>query len=205
MGMDRLTYETLERLAEFFDSRKVGHIGNSGYRKTSDMAVLLKVVSCLINGGIIDPGRTIFLDLGSGDGRVNIFMAYLCRWSLGFEIEDFIYDEYLELRDQVSSLLRAERLMALPDNLRVWCGNSLDEKSHRKMEKETGVTLSDVDIFYTYITLHDLFADFLRETARRGSYYMVYGFSGILPRYEGFELIDPDVAGQKIVALYRKA
>ncbi|SFM72798.1 hypothetical protein [Thermodesulforhabdus norvegica] len=202
--MDRLTCKTLQRLAEFLDARKVGHVGNSGYRKTSDMAVLLKILERLIDKGIVVPKKTVFLDMGSGDGRVNIFMAYVCRWSLGFEIEDFIYDEYLDLKGEIASFLKMKGLKPLPDTLKVWCGDSLDERSHRKMSEETGVTLADVDIFYTYITMHDLFADFLREKARSGAYYMVYGFNGILPRYRGFELVDPDVAGQKIVTLYRK-
>ncbi|HYR02842.1 MAG TPA: hypothetical protein VES58_05815, partial [Syntrophobacteria bacterium] len=63
---------------------------------------------------------------------------------------------------------------------------------------------SDMDLFYTYITLHDLFADKISREAKKGALYMIYGFSLILPRYDGLELLVPDLGGQGIVALYGK-
>ena len=56
----------------------------------------------------------------------------------------------------------------------------------------------------TYITLHDLFAAKIAEKAKPKALYLVYGFSKILPRYQGLELFIPDVAAQGIVTLYGK-
>lgn len=203
--MDTRTRDTMAWIARFFDSRKAGCAGNSGYRKTSDLSILLKIVGNLVERKIIMPMKSIFMDLGSGDGRVNMMMAYVCRWSLGFELEEFIYDEYILKRREVDEALCKDNLLLLPNTIHIWCGNSLDDGSYGLMHIETGLTIKDVDIFYTYITLHDTFAEFLDKRARRGAYYIVYGVHRILPKYNGFTLVDPDVAGQRVVALYKKS
>jgi hypothetical protein len=44
----------------------------------------------------------------------------------------------------------------------------------------------------------------IASSAKKGAHYLVYGFSRVLPRYEGLEVVIPDVASQSIAALYRK-
>jgi len=195
-------WETVSVLARYFDGMKCGHVGSDGYRKTSDMRVLLDVVRDLLNCGVIDPDKTVFLDLGSGDGRVCMLMSYFCKWSIGVELEDFIYEEYFQRRREVDLLL-SQGLLPLGNNLCILNGDALNDDTHRQVESITGISLRDVDIFYTYITLHDVYADMLQKKANPGSFYMVYGFSAILPRYDGFTLLNPDVGGHRLVALYR--
>ncbi len=202
--MDELTVKTIEAIITFFDANQKGHIGNSGYRKTSSLSVLFRAVKKLMAQNIIQYKKTVFLDLGCGDGRVCMLMSYICKQSIGIELEDFIYDEYREVRNQVENILKLNRLLPFPDNMLVINGDSLSAETHKFIKQKVDIELKDVDIFYTYITLHDAFASMLKEKARKGSYYMVYGFSGVLPRYDSFELVDPDVANEKLIALYRK-
>ena len=202
--MKDLRLKTAKTIASYFDKRKKGHVGNSGYRKTSDLGILFDVVNELVSRRIVVPDSTIFLDLGCGDGRVCMLMSYFCRWAIGIEVEEFIYDEYLYSKKQIEHFLRQNNLLPLPSGLCVLLGDSLSESIHRTIEEKTGITIRDVDIFYTYITLHDVYAEMLRDKAKIGSYYMVYGFSGIIPSYDGFSLLDPDVSGKKTVALYCK-
>ncbi len=202
--MDDLTIKTIEAIISFFDANKKGHIGSSGYRKTSSLDVVFKAVKELMAQNIIRNKETIFLDLGCGDGRVCMLMSYICKWSIGIELEDFIYDEYKEARNQIENILRSQKLLPIPENIFVVNGDSLSMETYKVIKQKINVELENVDLFYTYITLHDAFANMLKERARKGSYYMVYGFSGILPQYDGFELINPDIANEKLIALYRK-
>ncbi len=201
---DERREKTLYAVADFFDCLRVGYAGNSGYRKTTDLSVFLTVARSLIARGLINPDETVFLDLGSGDGRVSMLMGYLCRYSIGIEVEDFIYDDYLARRRELEWYLSSHGLLPISPRVIVVRGDSLDEETYEHIEKETGISFRDVHLFYTYITLHDVFARLVEEKAREGALYMVYGFSGILPRYEGLELLDADVANQHIVSLYRK-
>lgn len=198
------TEKTLQFIAQFFDSIKIGYTGHSGYRKTTDLYVLFKACRELLDRKLLLPDKTVFLDLGCGDGRVNLFMSYLVRYSIGIELEDFIYDEYFIRRAELEKCLEYNGLNPLPQNILILQGNSLSDKTHQELFNQTGLTLEDVDIFYTYITLHDAFAELISRKGRSGALYMVYGFNSVLPRYEGFSLLSPDLGHQGLIALYKK-
>ncbi|MEE8620784.1 MAG: hypothetical protein V3T37_01900, partial [Syntrophobacteria bacterium] len=82
--------------------------------------------------------------------------------------------------------------------------NSLETATYDLIESSIGVRFERIDLFYTYITLHDLFAAKIAEEGRQKALYLVYGFNRILPRYQGLEILIPDVASQGIVSLYSK-
>ncbi|MEJ5299731.1 MAG: hypothetical protein WHS38_01950 [Thermodesulforhabdaceae bacterium] len=198
------TERTLRAVAEFFNNIKIGYTGHSGYRKTTDLYVLLNACQDLIKQGILTPQKTVFLDLGCGDGRVNLFMSYLTRWSIGIELEDFIYDEYPLRKKELEHYLKDRNCLPLPPNIFILNGDSLNRETYDRLFKYTSTSLKDIDIFYTYITLHDVFAEFIAKEAKPTAFYMVYGFNAILPRYEGLTLVSPNVGGQGLIALYRK-
>jgi hypothetical protein len=50
-----------------------------------------------------------------------------------------------------------------------------------------------------------MFAAKIAAEAKAKALYLVYGFSKILPSYQGLELLIPDLASQGIVALYGKS
>jgi hypothetical protein len=158
----------------------------------------------MTNSGIIRPQSTVFTDLGCGDGRVNLLMSYFVRLSIGLEIDSEILSEYGPRKNELISLLRSEGAVLPPENIFLIQGNSLDDRSFDEIRSRTGVDFGDVDLFYTYITLHDLFAEKIAERGRPGVHYLVYGFSRVLPAYESLELVNPDVGAQAIAALFRK-
>ncbi len=195
---------TLELTANYFDGRKVGCFGNTGYRKTTDLSKFCACIEDLVNSGTIRPRSTVFTDLGCGDGRVNLLMSYLVRLSIGIEIDPEILCEYAQRRNELICLLKSEEAILPPENICLVNGNSLDDTTFDEVESRTGVDFGGVDLFYTYITLHDVFAEKIAERGRPGVYYLVYGFSRVLPRYESLELVNPDVGGRAIAALFRK-
>ena len=87
--------KTMKLAADYFDGRKVGCFGNTGYRKTTDLSKLSACIDDLAASGIINPGSTVFADLGCGDGKVNLLMSYFVRVSIGIEIDSEFFQNTL--------------------------------------------------------------------------------------------------------------
>jgi SAM-dependent methyltransferase len=197
-------HRTLKLTVDYFDGRKVGCFGNAGYRKTTDLSKFRACIEDLTGSGIIRPRSAVFADLGCGDGRVNLLMSYFVRLSIGIEIDSEILSEYGPRKNELFSILKSEGAVLPPENIFLFQGSSLDDKIFDEIRSRTGVDFGDVDLFYTYITLHDVFAEKIAERGRPGAYYLVYGFSRVLPGYESLELVNPDVGARAIAALFRK-
>lgn len=203
--MDQLLLRrTISCIADYYNGCKVGYVGHEGYRKSTDLEKLARCIDELVALGLIDPHRTIFLDLGCADGRVNLLMGYFVKRSVGIEIDPEILAEFNQRKAELTQRLQNQNLIQSPDNINLFMGNSLEAATYEQIENSTGIRFEDIDLFYTYITLHDLFADKIAKDAKDKALYLVYGFSKVLPHYQGLELLIPDVASQGIVALYGK-
>ena len=196
--------QTLDLIAEYYDGCKVGYEGHQGYRKSTDLLKFGKCIDEMVSLGYVNPERTFFLDLGCGDGRVNVLVSYFVKASIGIEIDSDILAEYGQRKKDIDLRLQRENLVIPPNNLALFHGNSLEDATYVKIFTSTGVRFEDVDLFYTYITLHDLFAEKIARDGKKGALYLVYGFSKVLPRYQGLEVLVQDLASQGIVAVYRK-
>lgn len=196
--------QTLAAAARFYDARKKGNVGPLGFRRSTDLIRLLACLDPLVKAGILRPGHSTFLDLGAADGRVNVFMSYLTRVSVGVELDEWTLDEYAPLRAALEAALGMADLLAPPHNVYLLQGDSTDEEVHQQIARTTGVDFQDVDLFYTYLTMHEEFAALVAQKARRGSIFMVYGMDKILPRYPGLRLLDHLSPLNGILALYEK-
>jgi hypothetical protein len=196
--------KTVDFIARYYESCKVGYVGHEGYRKSTDLVKFGKCIDDLLALGYIEPQHTTFLDLGCADGRVNVLMSYFVKRSVGIEIDPEILAEFSPRKGELTHRLQSENLIQPPDNLSLFNDNSLEAATYEHIENTINVRFEEIDLFYTYITLHDLFGAKIAEEAKPKALYLVYGFSKILPRYQGLELLVPDVASQGIVALYRK-
>ena len=196
--------KTITLINNFYDSCKVGHEGSKGYRKSTDLVKLSGCIQELLSLGFIKLGRTIFADLGCADGRVNVIMSYVVRKSIGIEIDSEILSEFTPRKEALLVELRKKNLVLLPDNIALFQGDSLETSMYQRTRAVVGIRFSDIDLFYTYLTLHDLFAEKIAAEAKKGALYMVYGFNKILPHYQGLQLLIPDVASKGIAALYLK-
>jgi hypothetical protein len=196
--------KTVDFIARYYESCKVGYVGHEGYRKSTDLVKFGKCIDDLVALGYIEPQHTTFLDLGCADGRVNVLMSYFVKRSVGIEIDPEILAEFSPRKGDLTHRLQSENLIQPPDNLSLFNGNSLEATTYEHIENSINVRFEEIDLFYTYITLHDLFGAKIAKRAKPKALYLVYGFSKILPRYQGLELLVPDVASQGIVALYRK-
>ena len=200
---DRLG-RTLALIGSFYDACKVGYQGTEGYRKSTDLRKFAECIRELLAEGFIDPSRTVFTDLGCADGRVNVMMSYFVRTSIGIEIDPDILSEYEPHKKALRGQIEKASLEPPRDNIHLFQGSSLDDSLYRGVYEETGLRFADTDLFYTYITLHDVFAEKICRDARDGALYLVYGFHKVLPSYAGLEVLIPDVGGQQIAALFVK-
>jgi hypothetical protein len=131
-------------------------------------------------------------------------MSYFVKRSVGIEIDPEILAEFSPRKGKLTHRLQSENLIQPPDNISLFNGNSLEAATYEHIENTINVRFEEIDLFYTYITLHDLFGTKIAEKAKPRALYLVCGFSKILPRYQGLELLIPDVASQGILALYGK-
>ncbi|MCF8060873.1 MAG: hypothetical protein K9M82_00015 [Deltaproteobacteria bacterium] len=195
---------TLEAVARFCDERRVGDVGSLGFRRSSELARLLPCLEPLVYDGILIPGKTRFLDMGCADGRVNVFLSWLVRRSVGVEMDDWILDDHAELKRELEAELSRRGLPPIPGNIRLFEGDSTDDALHDKIESDTGLRFEDFDLFYTYLTMQEEFAALIARKARSGAVFAVYGLERIQPRLPGFDLLTPVRALNGILALYRK-
>ena len=203
MDNSRLS-KTVDLIARYYDGCKVGYVGHEGYRKSTDLVKFARCIDELVGLGLIDPNHALFLDLGCADGRVNVLMSYFVKLSVGIEIDPEILAEYNPRKEEVGHKLRKANLIQPMDNITLFRGNSLEAATYEQIESTINLRFEEIDIFYTYITLHDLFGAKIAAEAKPKALYLVYGFNKILPRYQGLELLIPDLASQGIVALYGK-
>ena len=203
MDNSRLS-KTVDLIARYYDGCKVGYVGHEGYRKSTDLVKFARCIDELVGLGLIDPNHALFLDLGCADGRVNVLMSYFVKLSVGIEIDPEILAEYNQRKEEVGDKLREANLIQPVDNITLFRGNSLEAATYEQIENTINLRFEEIDIFYTYITLHDLFGAKIAAEAKPKALYLVYGFNKILPRYQGLELLIPDLASQGIVALYGK-
>jgi len=131
-------------------------------------------------------------------------MSYFVKLSVGIEIDPEILAEYNPRIEELVHKLRRAKLIQPMGNITLFRGNSLGTATYEQIESTVNIRFEEIDIFYTYITLHDLFAAKIAAESKPKALYLVYGFNKILPRYQGLELLIPDLASQGIVALYGK-
>lgn len=193
--------KALFRTAQFYDERKVGEDGRFGFRRSSDLMLLYENLDKLIENKIIRPKKTVFLDLGCADGRVNVFFSYLTEASIGIEIDEWSLDEYSILLNQLTSILKKEGLPLPKNNIFLFHGDVFDPKVYEKIEGATGYRISDIDVFYTYLFMYKEFSEILRKKGKKGAFFIIYGMGDIIPRLEGLEYIDLSIKGLGIYRL----
>jgi hypothetical protein len=158
----------------------------------------------MIGQGLLVPGDALFLDMGCADGRVNVLLSYLSRKSVGIELDEWTLDEYRPLRNQLDAVLTEAQLPLPSENISLYHGDSTDEPLHDRIHHETGVRFDQVDLFYTYLTMQEEFAELIVRKAKTGAVFMVYGLEKIIPRFTGLRLLTPEKSLEGIVALYQK-
>lgn len=202
--MDEPLSRNLLEVAAFFDERQVGDVGPLGFRRSTHLKTLLSCIDQLTQKEIVRPGKSAFLDLGCADGRVNLLFSYLTNISVGVELDDWTLDEYEDLLPELKKTLKAAGAGLPRNNIFLFHGDATDPAVHRKIARETGFELSDFDLFYTYLIMHEEYAAMLSEHAKKGSIYMVYGLDNIMPQYSGFRLMKEISPMEGVLALYEK-
>jgi hypothetical protein len=203
-NVDKKTNQTIQTIARFYDEKKVGDIGPLGFRRSTDLTRLAGSIDHLINQGFLTLGKSLFLDMGCADGRVNVLFSYLAKRSVGIELDEWTLDEYASLKSELETLLKNNSLLLPPDNISLFQGNSMDEDLYETIHGRTGVKFEDFDLFYTYLTMQEEFAGLIARKAKKGAVFMVYGLDKVMPRLDGLTLITHDKPLEGIIALYQR-
>lgn len=202
--LEKTLDRTLIKVAEFYDRRKVGDVGHLGFRRSSDLFKVLSCLKTMIGQGLFVPADALFLDMGCADGRVNVLLSYLAKKSIGIELDEWTLDDYGPLREELDVLLTQGGLLLPCQNIFLYQGDSMDESLHDRIHHETGVRFDQFDLFYTYLTMQEEFAELIVRKAKAGAVFMVYGLEKIIPRFTGLRLLTPEKSLEGIVALYQK-
>jgi hypothetical protein len=202
--MKAILKQTLIKISDFYDYKKVGDIGPLGFRRSTDISRLLACLEKMTDLGILLPGKSLFLDMGCADGRVNVLLSYFLRKSIGVEIDEWTLDEYHPLALELDIILKKEALLPLPKNINLFCGDATDEDLYASIFNETDVKFEDFDLFYTYLIMYEEFAELIGRKAKKGAVFMIYGLESIMPRIDGFNLLTNEGPIEGILALYRK-
>jgi hypothetical protein len=201
---EKILDQTLLQVVEFYDRRKVGEVGHLGFRRSSDLHKVFCCLKTMIGQGLFVPADALFLDMGCADGRVNVLMSYLAKTSVGIELDEWTLDDYGPLRKELDALLTEKGLLLPPKDIFLYHGDSMDESLHDRVHHETGVSFDQFDLFYTYLTMQEEFAELIARKAKPGAFFMVYGLEKILPRFTGLRLLTSARPMEGIIALYQK-
>ena len=194
----------LLQVVEFYDRRKVGDVGHLGFRRSSDLSKVFSCLKTMIGQGLYVPGASQFFDMGCADGRVNVLLSYLAKTSVGIELDEWTLDDYGPLRQDLDVLLTERKLRLPQNNIFLYHGDSMDESLHDRIHRETGIPFNKFNVFYTYLTMMEEFAELIARKAESGALFMVYGLEKILPRFTGLRLLTPERPLEGIIALYQK-
>ena len=196
--------KALLKVASFYDEKKVGDLGPLGFRRSTDLRRLIQCIETIIEWDYVKFQDSLFLDMGCADGRVNVMLSYLVQKSVGIELDEWTLDEYGPLKGQLIKQLKEEKLTLPQGNIFLFHGDAMDERVINDVQQATGNPLEDFDLFYTYLTMQEEFADMIARRAKKGALFMVYGLESILPKYEGLRLLTPERPLEGILALYQK-
>jgi len=179
-------------------------VGALGFRRSSDLALLVGCLEGLLQEHLILPQKSRFLDLGCADGRVNMLFSYVVQTSVGVELDSWTLDEYAPLRAALEHELEKADLIPPPQNIHLFEGNSTDPLVHQEIAHHTGLVFEDFSLFYTYLIMHEEFAAMIAERAAKGALFLVYGLDRIMPRYEGLRLREDLSPLNGILGVYQK-
>ena len=193
---------TLAFVCDFCDRRKSGQAGPDGFRRSTDLGTLLPGVERLTGAGILSADRTNFLELGCADGRVNLFLGYLVKSSVGIELEDWILEEHERIRAELEAGLTQKDLLPLPGNVSLFLGDAAGDEVYERIRARTGLAFEDFDVFYTYLWMQTEYARMIAERAKPGAALLVYGPERFRPDLEGLRLVEELSSGN--LAVYRK-
>jgi hypothetical protein len=201
--LDETTKQALMKVAHFYDQRKVGDVGFLGFRRSTDLSKLASCLLTMIEQRLMVPHQSLFLDMGSADGRVNVLLSYLVKKSVGIEVDEWTLQEYALLRSDLEAELECSALPLPPDNIHLFHGDTMDLSVHEQVYDQAGVRFQEYGLFYTYLTMHVEFATLIAQRAKPGSIFMIYGLEKILPNLNGFRLLT-ETALEGVLALYQK-
>ena len=142
----------------------------------------------------------IFLDAGSGDGRVCALASLLGLQSYGIEYNDQITDDSLE---NIENLKREgifiDGDISAPTIVQ---GDLLDDSSYDKL----GIRFEDINIFFNFVTYHQELGEQIIKRSPSGTRLIIHSPCPMTYEPEGLELVYeiPLTGIYQVMYVYRK-
>jgi hypothetical protein len=73
---------------------------------------------------------------------------------------------------RLGEALKDDSFLPLPKNIFLFQGDAMDELVYRRVTKGTGLRFEDFDLFYTYLVMHEEFAELIAEKGKKGSIFL---------------------------------
>ena len=142
----------------------------------------------------------IFLDAGSGDGRVCAVASLLGLQSYGIEYNDQITDDSLENIEHLKSkgIFKEENVSAP----KIVQGDLLEDSSYEKL----GIKFEDIDIFFNFVTYHQELSEQISKRSPSGTRLILHSPCPMSFEPEGLELVleIPLTGIYQVMYIYRK-
>ncbi len=142
----------------------------------------------------------IFLDAGSGDGRVCAVASLLGLQSYGIEYNDQITEDSLKNIEHLKSeRIFEEKNVSVP---KIVQGDLLEDSSYEKL----GITFDEVNVFFNFVTYHQELSEQIRKRSPSGTRLILHSPCPISFEPEGLELVleIPLTGIYQVMYIYRK-
>ncbi len=160
-----------DALHEYFrredERRGVYDITGAGEFVPTNLAHLREGIERLMTDGVLPGDSGLWLDAGSGDGRVLLLLYKV----FGLQVVGVEYDEALcaRARNHIARFVgRKEKAFRSPA---VLCGDFCEEQTY----EENGLSFSDFRVIYNYANNHHALAEMIRRDGRSGAIFLLYG------------------------------
>ncbi|MBC7360077.1 MAG: hypothetical protein H5U10_16220 [Desulfacinum sp.] len=125
--------------------------------------------------------RWLFLDAGSGDGRLVVLLALV----FGLRTVGVEYDEELHRRS-LQNIRRISRVHPPPHAPQVLCGDFLDDALYATH----GLRFADFHVIFNYANNHTLLAEKVARDGSEGAYFLLYSPRPTGERFSGLRCVD---------------
>lgn len=167
---------------------------------TGSIRHIFKALAQLIDEDKIIKENDLFIDAGSGDGRICAIASILGLQSYGIEYNETIVDSSLEnIRNLQEKGVLSEREGTYPKIVR---GDIFEDSSYDKL----GIPFTDYHVIFNFVTYHEDLTMKIKEKSPSGTIFILHSPCPITFLPDGFDKIKeiPLSGIYQVLYVYRK-
>lgn len=192
----------LQSLIDYFGSQgerfDLFYTVNKGTFVTGSIRHVAKALETIFDKNNLLHKNKVFLDAGSGDGRICAIASLLGLQSYGIEYNQDILKASIQ---NMKNLLEKEILTV--DNVpKLTQGDFLETNPYQSLALE----FSKIDIFFNFVTYHESLTQKITEESPKGTIFILHSPCPVSFKPDGFKLIQevPLTGIYQVIYIYRK-